>query len=562
MSKKIITRRQFIRLGGTAALGATLAACSPALVPTATPPPAPPATSAPPAATSVPPTKAPIIPTLAPAPTALPIVPTAGTGTLTVGFPFGPNNLDPYFWSNFREEDMVTAIFDPLIYREPDGPFVSHLAESWKRIDDYTWQFKLKQGVTFQNGKPFNAAAVKFSLERAIDPNLKPLFNSPKLIKLKGGQVVDEFTVNMITETPLAETYMYQRFFDFAMLEPSYYQGLSPDAAATKPMGTGPFKFVEWVKDDHLTLEAVPNYWRSDHHWKGLPNYKTLIYKIIPDVSSRIAALQTGLIDIAFDIPLDQVKNMTGDMRPALGTSDTRLFIGMNQRNPYLKDTRVRQALNYAINWDPINQALYYGKVPRMTSWVAPQSVNFNKDLKPYTYDPSKAQALLKAAGVPDKVTLSLIVDNAVAERPLVAQAIAADLAKVGITVNIAVTDLTSLRKKLTAKEVEDLWLHAYGGGSDDGQGALTSLQKDYVFSAYSWDNPQWEKLFADLNGVAAIDIDKRRTTMLQLQQIAVDDPPVVYLAIEPNAYGVGKRVKSWQPRFDKVFMPWEVTLA
>ncbi len=544
-----ITRREFIRLGGAAAIGAALAACSPTIAPTAAPP------TAAPAPTSAPPTAAQAVPTVAPAAS-------AGSGTLTVGFPFGPNNLDPYFWSNFREEDMVTAVFDPLIYREPDGPFVSHLAQSWTRIDSTTWQFKLKQGVKFQNGKPFNAAAVKFSLERAIDTNLKPLFNSPKLIKLKGGQVIDEYTVNMITETPLAETYMFQRFFDFAMLEPSYYKGLSADEAASKPMGTGPFKFVDWVKDDHITFEAWPDYWRNDHHWKGQPRYKTLIYKIIPDVSGRIAALETGAIDIAFDIPLDQVKNMTGNMRAAIGTSDTRLFIGINQRNKYLKDVRARQALNYAINWDPINKSLYSGKVPRMTSWVAPNSLNYNKSLQAYTYDPEKAKSLLKAAGVPDTLTLSLIVDNAVAERPLVAQAIAADLAKLGITINVTVTDLTSLRKKLTSKEVEDLWLHAYGGGSDDGQGAMASLQKDYVFSAYGWDNPEWEKLYADLNGEAAIDSEKRKATMQKLQQIAVDDPPVVYLAIEPNAYGVGKRVKTWEPRFDKVFMPWEVTLV
>ena len=119
-----------------------------------------------------------------------------------------------------------------------------------------------------------------------------------------------------------------------------------------------------------------------------------------------------------------------------------------------------------------------------------------------------------------------------------------------------------TLVKKLTSKEVDDLWLIAYGGGSDDGQGALTTLQKDFVLSAYNWDNPEWEQLFGTLNGPAALDNALRRSTIMKLQQIAVDDPPVVYLCQVPKAYAYGKRVKAWQPRFDQLFMPWEVALA
>ena len=238
------------------------------------------------------------------------------------------------------------------------------------------------------------------------------------------------------------------------------------------------------------------------------------------------------------------------------------MFIGFNQAKPLLKDVRVRQALNYAVNWEAINKALYQGKAPRMATWVADQSVNVNKDLKAYAYDPAKAKSLLQEAGVPDGTKMIMDASNGVPEFSLVAQAVAADYGKIGLQTEVQSMEGSLLVKKLTSKEVDDLWLISYGGGSDDGQGALTTLQKDFVLSAYNWDNPEL--------GTAVFDAQRpcrsrQCTASFDHDEASADRGrgSTGGLSVQvPKAYAYGKRVKAWQPRFDQLFMPWEVTLA
>ena len=342
--RPLTSRRSFLKVAsafaGASAGASLLNACAPAAPPspTAAPPAAP---AQPTAAVAKPTTAAPAQPTTAPvqptvaaaakptvaaaqptvAPTLAPATSAAAAsgGKLTVGFNEGPNTLDPYFWVTFRDEDNVTLLFDPPIRRKPSGEFVGHLVQSWKRIDDTTWQLSLQKGVTFQNGKPWNAAAMQYSFQRAIDPALKATLYSPQLIKLKSAEIIDDYTVNMVTGAPLAETALHQRLSDFAMLEPSYYTGLAPEDASKKPLGTGPYKVGEWVKDDHITYVENPNYWAAMQLWGGGPNkVGTVVYQFLPDASSRMAALQTGKIDIAWDIPMDQARSVSGDLPPAL----------------------------------------------------------------------------------------------------------------------------------------------------------------------------------------------------------------------------------------------------
>jgi peptide/nickel transport system substrate-binding protein len=528
-----VSRRTALKMAAASASAAALAACLPQ---------------------SAAPTSAPGASTVAAAP----------PGNLAIGFAFGPNTLDPHFWVNFRDQDIVTHLFDPLIYRKPTGEFVGNLVESWKRVDDNTLQFKLRKGVTYQNGKPWNADAMKYNFARMVDPALKATIASAKLIKLVRGDVIDEFTVNMVTASPLSEPGMQLRLSDVAMVEPSYYTGLAPDAASRTPVGSGPFKLVEFVKDDHLTMEPYKEYWRRAEIWGGnTPKIGTLTWKILPEVATRMAAVQTGALDIAWDIPLDVAQNVSGaGVRAIVTPTDGRMFIGMNQTKPFLKDVRVRQALNYAVNWDVINKSLFQGKAPRLSSWVAVQSSNYNSSTKAYPYDPDKAKSLLQAAGVPTGHKLVCMAQSSLVGSGTLAQAIGQDFAKVGITLESQVVEATIYAKRLVDRTADDLWLGSFGGGSDDGQGALTTLDKSFDRSAYAWDNAEWDKLFASLNGAAALDLALRRTTILRLQEIAMEDAPVVFLAARPIVHVVGPRVKAWEPRFDQLFMPWEVQLA
>lgn len=551
MKGRTLSRREALQLLSAGAAGLAVSSCVPASTLPAAIEDIPTVTRAPAAmTTSAPPTKMP-----------------APTGTLTVAFPVGANNLDPFFWVNYREMDQVHLVFDTLWWQLPDASYGPCLAESFERIDARTWQFKLRKGVKFENDEPLNAEAVKYSWERSIDEDLACTLYTPKLLDIKGADIIDEYTINLRVGNVVTEDQMAYRMTDFAVLPPKYYKGLSKEDASRKPMGSGPFKFGEWVVGDRYVVEAKEDSWRyhipQPTGLGGLSQFKKLVFQIIPEATGRIAALEKGDVDIASDIPLDQMGLLTGKLRGTLAFTDARMFVGFNQSKPYLKDVRVRQALNYAVDWGKINRAFYFGQMPRLSSWVLPESPNFNPNLKPYPYDLEKAKELLKQAGVPEGHRWTLHTSTSQPENGLVAQALAQDWLKAGVNVSVEFMEVSIMVKNLTSKEIGDMWFIGYGGGADEGAGALTTLQKDFVLSSYFWENSEWEDIFASLGTEEfALDAQKRKEALFRLQEIAVNDPPVVYLNRGSRVWGIGPRVKTFVPRFDQRFVPWEVDMA
>jgi len=177
-------------------------------------------------------------------------------------------------------------IYDTLLQRDANLKIEPLLAESYKLIDDLTWEFKLRKGIKFHNGEDFNAAAVKFNLERLADPKnkLPQIFLIGVLDRV---EMIDDLTVRIITKKPYPT--LDARFCIFGgMIAPKYLQEKGPEYLATHPVGTGPYKFVRWVKDDELVLEAFDNYWR------GSPKIRKVVFKPIPEATTRVASLQTG----------------------------------------------------------------------------------------------------------------------------------------------------------------------------------------------------------------------------------------------------------------------------
>ncbi len=549
--KKKISRRQFIQAAGALGLMAStqalLTACAPQPTPTPTTAPTP---TVPPKASPTP-----IPPTPTPAP---------GTATLTVGFKSGPATLDPHFWTGFREQELCNITLDTLIFREPGGTYIPLAAESWTRIDPYTWQLKIREGIKFPDGTDFDASTVAYNIERALDPDLAVTLYSPTLMKPKLVEPIDKYTINLVTELCVAEFMLWVRTQDWAMVPESYYRGVSGDEAARMSVGSGPFELVEWKKDEYLHMEAKPDYWNNQDYWGGPPKIKTLIHKVIPDASARIAALERGDVDIIWDVPFDQV-DMVNEMEGLTAVfrqKDTQSWIGINETKPYLRDVRVRKALNYALDWESINQSLFDGQCPRMTSPLVPPSPNHNIHIDPYPYDPEKAKELLEEAGVPKGHKLELQVAGWVESGVTIAQAAAANYADVGLDVEVIPLDSSIMVKKLTDKSVGDLFLLALGGSADDGHGALTPFKSGWVLNGFDWDKPEWEELYDSLTGEACLFPERRKQVVFEMQRMIAEDPPIVFLCVFPATFAWGPRVKHWEPRYDGLFFPWEVELV
>ena len=206
-------------------------------------------------------------------------------GELRVAIPWTPENLDPTMNLSSIRATVGVSIFDSLVGRDADQRIVPQLAESWKLLDDNTWQLRLRRGVIFHDGEPFNAEAVRFTFQRVLDPEQRSP-NRATIAEIIRVDIVDDLTVNLVTRQPYAP--LINRLLDFPMLPPKYTAEKGNQGMALRPVGTGPFRFVELVKDDRLVVEAF------DRHWRGAPRVRRIIYKPIPEPFTRAAALRNS----------------------------------------------------------------------------------------------------------------------------------------------------------------------------------------------------------------------------------------------------------------------------
>src|SRR6266849_10930395 len=220
---------------------------------------------------------------------ALAAVPAAAapTGEVKIALAAEPNTFDPHLTVGRNTQIFIVNVFDGLTARDAQGNLVPALAESWKRVNSTTWQFILRKGVKFHNGDDFNADSVKFTLDRAINPETRATIIS-ELSTIARTEIVDPFTVNVITKTPdfLLPVRLGELFG--LMLSPKHTSAMGKEAIATRPNGTGPFKLVTWAKNEQMVLEANESYWR------GAPKVKRITVRPILEDAARVAALQAG----------------------------------------------------------------------------------------------------------------------------------------------------------------------------------------------------------------------------------------------------------------------------
>ena len=215
----------------------------------------------------------------------------APEGRVVVAVSSEPTTFDAHVFSDQPTYNVMLNVFDTLVERGPDMQLRPLLAESYRLVDDRTWQFKLRKGIQFTNGEPFNAQVVKWNVERMLDPATKSK-NIGRVSSIERVDVVDDLTVNIRTKTPypILDAQLARVVH---MMPPRYVQEKGAAYIATNPIGTGPYRVVRWVKDDELVLEA------NERYWRGAPRIKTIVIKPIPETTARVYALLNGEVDLA-----------------------------------------------------------------------------------------------------------------------------------------------------------------------------------------------------------------------------------------------------------------------
>jgi peptide/nickel transport system substrate-binding protein len=488
----------------------------------------------------------------------------APQGKVVIAQGVDPTTLDTQNQQETPASVVATHIFDTLVERDQSLKIVPALAsELPKLVAPTVWEVKLRKGVTFHNGEEFNAESVKFSLER-VKTGLRSSSNFRPIDRV---EIVDPHTVKVHTSKPWPTFTSIMTFRQASMYPPKAYAGKDSAFISKNPIGTGPYKFVRWSKDEEIVLEA------NDQYWRGAPKIKTVVFRPIPDDAVRVAALQNGEVDVAVNIPPHLANIIAGHPKIFLSTAPSirtlQLMFVTHEYDaqhklvgPYkgvTADKRVRQAIAYALDVDEIIKGVLDGKAMRTATLLTPLHFGYDPSLKPIKQDLGKVKQLLTAAGYPSGLDLTLNGPQGRYVRDKeVAEAVAGQLTKAGIKTQLKTYEFVNYLNNLVyVHKPGPVWLIGWGTPTVDAETVYGPLFRTGS-NLGNYHN-------ADFDGM----VDQAQTQMDEKQRLAIyhrinklwiDDMPAVPLYQQLDLYGANKRL-NWKARSDELIKAYDMSI-
>ncbi|MDZ7799733.1 MAG: ABC transporter substrate-binding protein [Trueperaceae bacterium] len=453
-------------------------------------------------------------------------------------------SLDPQMQNDAFSTSLLSNVFDTLIYRNADLELVPGLATEWRTVDDTTWELQLREGVSFHDGSTLEAEDVEFTLERPLDESLgSPL--ASRFAVIEDVEVTGPLSVRIHTHDPYP--LLPARLSEWFVVSKDYVESTDQATLSEEPVGTGAYRVVEWVKDDRLELRAF------EDHWRGAPEAQEVAFRPIPELSTRVAALQAGDVDLITNVPANRTDAVDND--PALDVRDVPStyiqYVALDgTKNEALSDVRVRKAIQYATNVDEIIEFLFDGNAVKIGTPLAHGTFGLNEDLEPYPHDPERARELLAEAGYPDGISFEMDAPvGRYAQDQEVAEALVGQWSDVGIDVDLNLNDWSVQLTKYRAGD-ELAAAHYMGWGTstfdaDDilwGGFARTPTKNNY-------ENEEVTRLVSEARTTMN---DERRAELYgEAQEIIHDELPWLILFQQVDLYGVRSDL-DWQPRPDQ----------
>lgn len=447
--------------------------------------------------------------------------------------------LDPQFVTDIPTSRVVIQLHETLVYPNAEGEIQPVLAESWTVSEDnLSWTFKLRQGVTFHDGTPFNAEAVKFTFDRILaEETGSPRKSSAAAID--SVEVVDEHTVIIKTKAPFAPLLAQLSAYNLAIISPKAGTALRSDYSKA-PAGTGPFKLGEWTPGEKLTIV------RNEDYWGEKAKLEEVLFTVVPEDSARVLMLLSGEVDLVSNIPPVMVDRLQGAPGVEIieKTGVRTIYVAFNLAMEPFDDLRVRQAMAHAIN----TKALLEGVMNNLgtpggglESVVIPGAAAID----PYPYDPERARELLAEAGLPDgfSVDFYLPTGRYINDRQL-GEAIQAQLAEVGIKANLQTPEFGTYLSMLEAKDQIPMFLLGKGSPTGDPDFTLTiNVSTDGSGNYGNYSNEIVDELLLKQRGT--VNVEERHEMLRQIIQTAYDDVPWIVLFYENQIFGQRESVKG-----------------
>jgi peptide/nickel transport system substrate-binding protein len=482
---------------------------------------------------------------------------------ITISQPAEATTMDPGRSTQVLTVNYFFNLYDTLTRWDTGLKLVPGLATSWKSVNDTTWEFALRPGVKFHDGAPLTAEDVKATIERNTIPGRTIVHSG--FATIEAVEVVNPGTIRVITKKPDPLVPVRMAQMGAQILPARFTTEAGAKDLAKKPIGSGAYRFVEWVKDERLVMEANREWWG----WEGkAPSFDRVIWKPIPEDFPRIVALDKGEVDIITNVPPDQVKAIENGRLTRVVTTPATRFVAfnMNSTQPPLSDKRVRQALHYALDVNAIVKNLFGGQGKPFSGGLADTDFGYNAALKPYPYDAARARQLLADAGYANgiDVTLHAGMGTMVNDKHLV-EAIADMWAKVGIRAKVQMMEMGARQRMLNDRQIPPNGLLLANPQSTllDADGSLWRIFHPNGLGGKYWVGSQPGQRFHELMEQARYTLDaaKRKQLYTEATQIVSEEKPWLELFQEVIVYGTSRRV-SFRPRADFRLIVSEMTVA
>lgn len=447
-------------------------------------------------------------------------------------------SLDPHASNDAQSSRVTVQIYDRLVEQGDNMEIVPGLAESWEQPDGVTTIFHLRKGVKFHNGEELKASDVKFSLDRMkASPQVSHIIGTVDKV-----EVVDDYTVKVITAQPFGAILSHLSHPTAAILNEKAVKEYG-DSYGQHPVGTGPYKFISWQSGDRIVLEANPEY------FLGEAPIKNVIFRPITEGSNRTIAIETGEVDIAYDIEgLDKDRLRNDDSvvfieEPSLSID----YIGFNTRKEPFNNVKVRQAIATAINADDIITAVYKGSGTKANSLIGPKVFGYSSEPKAWEYNVEKAKQLLAEAGYPNGFKIKIWI-NENPDRRDIAVILQAQLKEIGIDMTVETLEWGAFLDG-TARGDHDMFILGWVSVTGDADYGLYALLHSSTFGGAGnrsfYSNPKVDELLTQARN--SVDQEERKELYKQVQLIVQEEVPVYVTAYKAQNVALQKNIENFK---------------
>ncbi len=491
------------------------------------------------------------------------------------------STLIPILATDASSHAVAGQVYNGLVKYDKNLNITSDLAQSYDiSPDGLTITFHLRRGVKWHDGAPFTARDVLYTYRVTVDPKT-PTAYAEDFKQVKNISAPDEYTIKVEYGIPFAPALASwgMNILPAHLLEG---QDITKSPLARNPVGTGPYRFKEWVAGQKIVLEANPDY------FEGRPYIDRFIYRIIPDTSTMYMELKAGGIDLMGLTPVQYARQTSSRSFTSLFNkyrypSSSYLYMGYNLRHPLFGDKRIRQAMTAAINKDELIQGVLFGMGQKAHGPIVPGRWAYNPTVKDIGYDPKHAAELLAEAGWKEKNSEGILVKDGKPfkftiltnqgnqQRLMTAQIVQQRLRQVGIDVKIRIVEWAAFLKEFVNKGNFEVVMLAWSISQDPDMYDIwhSSKTKPGELNFIGYNNPEVDRLL--VAGRNTFDIEKRKQAYFRIQEILAEEQPYTFLyvpdslpvvsarirGVEPAPAGIGyNQIKWYVPKNEQVYVP------